>query len=131
MPLTMSRPWKHPKTGVYWLRKRVPDELRELVGKREEKRSLGTRDPAEAKRRHVEILAALDTQWSNLRRGPLSLTRDEADELAAVACREEAEDLIDDHREQLNWRRFGLALWMDDSPFPLMAPDFDRIDPSD
>jgi hypothetical protein len=64
----MSRPWKHPKTGVYWLRKRVPDELRELVGKREEKRSLGTRDPAEAKRRHVEILAALDTQWSNLRR---------------------------------------------------------------
>jgi hypothetical protein len=60
--------------------------------------------------------------------GPLSLTRDEADELAAVACREQAEDLIDDHREQLNWRRFGLALWMDDSPFPLMAPDFDRID---
>jgi hypothetical protein len=37
----MSRPWKHPKTGVYWLRKRVPDDLRTAVGKSEEKRSLG------------------------------------------------------------------------------------------
>jgi len=32
----------------------VPEDLRELVGKREEKRSLETRDPAEAKRRHAE-----------------------------------------------------------------------------
>ena len=36
MALAMSRPWKHPKTGVYWLRKRVPDALQRLVGKREE-----------------------------------------------------------------------------------------------
>ncbi len=50
MPLAMARPWKHPKTGIFWLRKRVPDDLRPLVGKREEKRSLHTRDPAEAKR---------------------------------------------------------------------------------
>ncbi|WP_367275022.1 DUF6538 domain-containing protein [uncultured Bosea sp.] len=39
----MSCPWKHPKTGTYWLRKRVPDDLRKLVGKLEEKQSLGTR----------------------------------------------------------------------------------------
>ena len=29
MALAMARPWKHPKTGVYWLRKRVPDDLPE------------------------------------------------------------------------------------------------------
>jgi len=44
MPLAMSRPWKHPSSGVYWLRKGVPEDLRALVGKREEKRSLQTRD---------------------------------------------------------------------------------------
>ena len=31
MPLAMSRPWKHPRTGVYYLRKGVPDDLRQLV----------------------------------------------------------------------------------------------------
>jgi hypothetical protein len=45
MPLTMSRPWKHPSSGVYWLRKGVPEELRALLGKREKKRSLRTKDP--------------------------------------------------------------------------------------
>ena len=54
MTLPMARPQKHPHSGVYWLRKRVPDDLRQLVGKREAKRSLGTRNPEEAKRRHAE-----------------------------------------------------------------------------
>jgi hypothetical protein len=53
MPLAMSRPWKHPSSGVFWFRKGAPEDLRKLVGKREEKRSLQTRDPAEAKRRHA------------------------------------------------------------------------------
>jgi hypothetical protein len=30
--LAMSRPWKHPKTGIYWLRKGVPVDLRAAVG---------------------------------------------------------------------------------------------------
>jgi hypothetical protein len=36
----MSRSWKHPNNGVGWLREGVPEDLRVLVGKREEKRSL-------------------------------------------------------------------------------------------
>lgn len=40
MALAMSGPWKHPKTGIYWFRKRVPKELRALLGKTEEKQSL-------------------------------------------------------------------------------------------
>jgi hypothetical protein len=36
----MSRPWKRPDRGVFWLRKGVPEDLRKIVGKREEKRSL-------------------------------------------------------------------------------------------
>ncbi|WP_114188919.1 DUF6538 domain-containing protein [Microvirga aerophila] len=77
MVLLMSRPWKHPKTGVYWLRKRIPEDLRPILDKREEKRSLKTRDPAEAKRRHLEALTELEVQWANLRAGPKSLTERE------------------------------------------------------
>lgn len=67
MALPMSRPWKHPDTGVYWLRRRVPDDLRPLVGKREEKVSLRTKDPQEAKARHAEALAAIEQKWQGLR----------------------------------------------------------------
>jgi integrase len=83
MPLAMSRPWKHPNSGVYWLRKGVPEDLRALVGKREEKRSLQTRDPAEAKRRHASALAELESRWANLRAGPKQLTEREAHQIAA------------------------------------------------
>jgi hypothetical protein len=82
MPLAMSRPLKHPKSGVYWLRKGVPEDLRKLVGKREEKRSLQTRDPAEAKRRHAEALAEIEARWANLRAGPKALTEREAHQMA-------------------------------------------------
>ncbi len=50
MTLPMSRPQKHSTGGVNWSRKRVPDDLRQFVGKREEKLSLGTRNPEEARR---------------------------------------------------------------------------------
>jgi hypothetical protein len=71
MVLAMSRPWKHPKTGIYWLRKGVPDDLRAAVGKREEKFSLKTRDPVEAKRLHAQALIEIEQRWSNLR-APIS-----------------------------------------------------------
>jgi hypothetical protein len=71
MVLAMSRPWKHPKTGIYWLRKGVPDDLRAAVCKREEKFSLKTRDPVEAKRLHAQALIEIEQRWSNLR-APIS-----------------------------------------------------------
>ncbi len=67
MALAMARPWKHPQTGIYWLRKRVPEDVQRAVGKREEKFSLRTRDPAEAKRRHAAALVAMEERWANLR----------------------------------------------------------------
>ncbi len=39
MLLAMSRLWKHPDSGVYWLREGVPEDLYELVGKRAVARS--------------------------------------------------------------------------------------------
>jgi hypothetical protein len=67
MVLAMARPWQHPRTGIFWLRKRVPADLVPIVNRREEKRTLGTRDPAEAKKRHAEALAELERRWEQLR----------------------------------------------------------------
>nr|WP_306421987.1 MULTISPECIES: DUF6538 domain-containing protein [Bradyrhizobium] len=44
MPPAMDRPWKHPRTGIYQLRKAVPKDLRKLVGRRDEEVSPETRD---------------------------------------------------------------------------------------
>lgn len=78
MVLNMSRPFKHPKTGIYQFRKRVPDDLRALVDKTEEKASLGTRDAAEAKIRHARKLAEVEERWRMLRAGVLSLNEKQA-----------------------------------------------------
>lgn len=82
MSLNMSSPWKHPKTGMYWVRRRVPAHLVERLGKREEKRSLGTKDPAEAKRLFTQANAEIEARWTNLERGEVKLGLREALSLA-------------------------------------------------
>ncbi|WP_024510062.1 DUF6538 domain-containing protein [Bradyrhizobium sp. ARR65] len=103
MPLAMSRPWKHPKTGIYQLRKVVPEDLRQLVGKREEKLSLQTRDPVEAKQRFAKALAELEARWANLRAGPKSLSEREAHQLAVVAHDRWLEQYRDNPSQQTFW----------------------------
>jgi len=65
----MSRPYAHPKTRVYWLRKVVPAELRALVGKRELIESLKTKDPREARRLYPAVLARFDAILAAARHG--------------------------------------------------------------
>jgi hypothetical protein len=81
MPLTIARPWKHPDSGIYWLRRRVPKDLRPLVGKREIRLSLRTTDPHEARRLHAAALTELDVNWKALREGtsPVSVNPKRAD----------------------------------------------------
>lgn len=62
MALIMTRPTQHPKTGIYVLRKGIPRQLREITKRKHGVRaefieSLGTRDPAEAKRLAPAVLA--------------------------------------------------------------------------
>lgn len=45
----MAQPVKHPASGIYLIRRKVPKDLQSALG-HEYKRSLGTRDPGEAKR---------------------------------------------------------------------------------
>jgi len=112
MALAMARPWKHPKTGIFWLRKGVPEDLRAAVGKREEKFSLKTRDPAEAKILHAQALLELEQRWANLKAPPKPFSEREAHELVTPAY----ERWIDLHRdnpsEQKLWKtKFFDKLW--------------------
>lgn len=83
----MSRPQKHPKTGVYWFRKRVPTDLIPVLGKREEKRSLRTKDPGQAKIEHARVSAGVEAQWQELRKGVQTLSQKQAHALAGEIYR--------------------------------------------
>jgi len=78
MGLRMATFWKHPSSGIYWLRRRVPADLVAVVGRREEKLSLRTRDPAEARTAFFKAAYDLEARWANLRRGAKSVTHKEA-----------------------------------------------------
>lgn len=56
MVLAMASPYPHQKTRTYWLRKVVPQPLRAIVGKRELTATLGTKDPAEARRKAPAVM---------------------------------------------------------------------------
>ncbi|WP_152047171.1 DUF6538 domain-containing protein [Aureimonas psammosilenae] len=85
MALRMAQPWPHPKTGVFWFRRAVPNDLRALVGKREELITLATKDAAEARVRYAKASAEVESRWANLRAGERSLTERECHTLAVAA----------------------------------------------
>ena len=67
MGLTMASPYKHPKTGMYWFRRRVPKDLRPILGDKTINVSLKTKDVAKAKRRFIEVSAKFEREWDRLR----------------------------------------------------------------
>lgn len=84
MTLMTARPWRHPESGVYYLRRAIPKELRPLLGgAREVKFRLKTRDPREAKQRHAKHLAELEAKWANLRQPVTTISEREAHERAS------------------------------------------------
>ena len=57
----VAAPWVHPKTGTLYYRKVVPERARHLFGgNREVRRSLKTRNMAEARLRHAQIAADVE-----------------------------------------------------------------------
>lgn len=86
--LPMPSPFKHPKTGVYWLRLRVPADLQAAVGKKEIKRSLKTKDPAAAKARFPTVYSQLLNEWRRLRQAPAPLSPRELSGLVGEHYRE-------------------------------------------
>ncbi len=70
MVLRMPSPTKHPKTGVYYLRVRVPADVIALLGKKFLVKSLGTKDPHTAKALFASELQKAQRHWEALKQGP-------------------------------------------------------------
>lgn len=112
MVLAMSRPFKHPRTGIYWFRKRVPADLVQTVGRVEITGSLDTRDPDEAKARIIEKLGELERRWANLRSSPQALTEREAHGLARVFYDNWIEMHRDDPSLEVLWHpQYYSVMW--------------------
>ena len=64
MVCAVGTPQRHPESGVYFFRKRVPGRLRAKVGKAEIKFSLRTRDPVIARLRNLEAMVEVERAWA-------------------------------------------------------------------
>ena len=107
MALTMARPYKHPQTGIYWLRKVVPEPLRAIVGQRELKASLRTKDPEAAKVAMRDALDRFDAILASARAKALGtlavLSLREITAAIGVAYRAEAAQWVDDPGPVQRW----------------------------
>lgn len=74
MALQMARPYKHPKTGIYYYRQKTPADLRGKLGDKIISRSLRTRDPQEAKIRNANEVRKQALIWDGYRKAPKPLT---------------------------------------------------------
>jgi len=70
MVLHMPRPYKHPKTGVFYFRQKTPADLRQIFGRAEVGWSLRTKDEAVAKIRNAEACQKQARVWQALRAKP-------------------------------------------------------------
>ncbi|SDR63796.1 Site-specific recombinase XerD [Rhizobiales bacterium GAS113] len=120
MVLSMSQPWKHPKTGVWYFRGRVPAELRDKLKGRKlslrvggedrtvtlsefAKVSLGTKDNGEAKLRHAAVQSQLQERWAAAAKGPVSLSHEEIMALAGVGYRDLVSEFRSDPGDSEGW----------------------------
>ncbi|WP_286996767.1 DUF6538 domain-containing protein [Comamonas sp. UBA7840] len=82
----MARPWRDPRTGIFYLRKKVHESLRPFMGCGMYKRSLRTTDPNEALRRFPDALAEANAAFELARKakeGCAQLNARDAQQLAA------------------------------------------------
>lgn len=93
MGLRMCSPKRPTNSKYYWIRKRVPDDLRPIVGKREIKKSLGTSDPREAKRIAITVCAEIDATLERARRS-LTMGAAEIEALKGEYLRERLEAIV-------------------------------------
>lgn len=56
----IAQPWRHPVSGVYYIRRFVPQALRPIIGRVEIRRSLGTTDFRQAKALFADAYAATE-----------------------------------------------------------------------
>ncbi len=102
----MTRPTKHPKTGIYRVRKAVPLRLRAAAGVREWVVGLATKDAAEARQKAPQALAqiaAMQARAEAVASPPRALSHREIMEVAADWYRGFVADWEDDPGDPEHW----------------------------
>lgn len=129
MGLRMCSPRRHPNSGNYWIRKRVPDELRHIIGKREIKKSLGTSDPREAKRLAITVCAEIDTTLEKARRSQ-TMGAVEIEALKGEYLRERLDALVKEAlKNQWSPEGFDAATYpLSDGVETKIPPNLDEVD---
>lgn len=128
MVLVMARPWKHPETGVYYLRVRVPRDLVDRVGRSIEKSTLHTKDPSEARVAFAKALAETHSRWAEIRKGVQTLTDRQIEALAGEVYLVVRARLPHDARgwpirHHFSFFRYALEMALGEEPYPTGHPD--------
>ena len=102
----MADPWKHPRTGVYYIRRHLPTDVRAKFGLVEFKRTLGTKSSSDARRLFHAASAELDEAIALARSG-FNLTSVNAKALAGewlrgVVAEDEQERSADDREAMID-----------------------------
>lgn len=83
--VSMSTPWKHPDTGVYYLRKGIPKDVRHVFsGKTVFKKSLGTKDAKKAKALFLNELQRVESLLAMAVNGTIQYSPKQAKGLAGM-----------------------------------------------
>ncbi|MGD9803443.1 MAG: DUF6538 domain-containing protein [Hyphomicrobiaceae bacterium] len=109
----MAQPWRHPTTGVWYYRARLPSDLLQVLSGRSfsvdvagltstvklgptVKVSLKTKDIAEARLRHSSVSAQVEARWATARQAPAGLSHREIHEIAGEWYR----DFVGQHEDE-------------------------------
>lgn len=114
MALSMTRPTKHPKSGVYRVRKVVPKPLRPIIGTGERIICLGTKDPAEARERAPAACQNIKTEFALAQAslGPAQrLTQKEVVAQCGAFYRAFVAEFEDDPGAPIGWEAGEDQLW--------------------
>lgn len=112
----MSTPWKNPTTGIYYLYKAVPEHLWAEMSVKQIRRSLRTRDPAEAKRLFTLALVELEREMAEAEVRVNAQAR--ADEISPERATATVDRWLRDvkpPRDYARWPSLASTWWMEDT----------------
>jgi integrase len=114
---------QNPETQIWEYRRRVPDDLRAVLGKREEKKSFATRDRKVADLRYAVHHAEVEMRWGKIREGARPLNAEQCEALAGEIYRQIVEEESNPTRYSLMPVQ-GAELWaMDIADGEMPRPD--------
>lgn len=98
------------KSGIYRFRMRVPDDVQDVLGKTEEKKSLDTKDPSLAAKRYADKMAEFDYQVRAARRLKNSSTFASAVDKASILIEASGVSVAQANAVQIPGRKPGQSI---------------------